>query len=387
MQVKQFHDEKKAPRGQGRWKLITLLNDFIRWYLCGLAIARRNIMLSPVILKFMCAPHVHVPPPTSQPKLRRTPLRFTLLAATLLCVVTVASTARAQQDFSNVQIKATKVAGTVYMLEGSGGNIGVSVGEDGIVLVDDQFAPLAPKIKAALKAITDKPIKFVLNTHFHGDHTGGNSQFGTEATIIAHENVRKRLQAGGKVGDNMVPPVLKEALPVVTFNDRATVHLNGEDIRAIHFPNGHTDGDSVIFFPKSNVVHMGDDFVTYGFPFVDVRNGGTIRGMIAGVEKVLTMVPEDVKIIPGHGPISTPADVRKFVDMLKDTRALVAKAAADGKTADQMKTDHVLSKYEDFGKGFIKTDAWIDLLLADIQQQPNGTLPYQAHGHADERTK
>src|SRR5215831_13383424 len=144
---------------------------------------------------------------------------------TLLCAVS----AFAQQDFSKVQIKATKVAGNVYMLEGSGGNIGVSVGEDGIVIVDDQFAPLAPKIKAALKELTDKPLRFVLNTHFHGDHTGGNAQFGSEAVIIAHDNVRKRLEEGGTVGGNSVPPVSKEALPVITFNDRASVHLNGED--------------------------------------------------------------------------------------------------------------------------------------------------------------
>jgi cyclase len=324
---------------------------------------------------------------TAQTMFKWSLVRLKMPIVAIVLFLTFLGLARAQQDFSNVEIKVTKVVGGVYMLEGSGGNIGVSVGEDGIVIVDDQFAPLAPKIKAALKGITDKPIKFVLNTHFHGDHTGGNVQFGTEATIIAHDNVRKRLQEGGAVGGNSVQPAPKEALPVITFNDRATVHLNGEDIRAIHFPNGHTDGDSVIFFPKSNVVHMGDDFVTYGFPFVDVQNGGSISGMIAGVEKVLTMVPEDVKIIPGHGPISTPADVRKFVDMLKDTRALVAKAAADGKTAEQMKSQHVLSKYEDLGKGFIKTDAWIDLLLADIQQKANGTLPYQAHGHADEHPK
>lgn len=305
----------------------------------------------------------------------------------MLALYGVVTVAQAQQDFSKVQIKATKVAGGVYMLEGSGGNIGVSVGEDGIVIVDDQFAPLAPKIKAALKEITDKPVRFVLNTHFHGDHTGGNAQFGDEATIIAHENVRKRLQEGGTVLGNSVAPVPKEALPIVTFNDRATVHLNGEDIRAIHFPNGHTDGDSVIFFPKSNVVHMGDDFVTYGFPFVDVKNGGSVSGMIAGVEKVLTMVPSDVKVIPGHGPLSSPADVRKFVDMLKETRTLVAKAAADGKTSEQMKSDHLLAKYEDLGKGFIKTDAWIDLLLADIQKNPGAAPGYQAHGHADEPSK
>src|SRR5439155_4930840 len=213
----------------------------------------------------------------------------------------------ARQDFSKVQIKATKVAGSVFMLEGSGGNIGVSIGEDGIVLVDDQFAPLAVKIKEALRKITDKPLRFVLNTHFHGDHSGGNAEFSKEATIIAHENVRKRLAQGTTVAGGEVKPAANEALPVITFHDRATVHLNGEAILAIHFPHGHTDGDSVIFFPKSNVVHMGDDFVTYGFPFVDVHNGGSVSGMIAGCEKVLGMTSPDVKFIPGHGPISTPA--------------------------------------------------------------------------------
>ncbi len=173
----------------------------------------------------------------------------------------------------------------------------------------------------------------------------------------------------------------------MTFNDRATVHVNGEDIRAIHFPNGHTDGDAVIFFPQANVVHMGDDFVTYGFPFVDVGSGGSVSGMIAGVEKVLTMVPQDVKIIPGHGPLSGVADVRKFVDMLKDTRSLVSKALAEGKTADQMKGEHLLAKYEALGKGFIKTDAWIDLLVADVEKNPAAAPGYQAHGHADEHGK
>ncbi len=288
------------------------------------------------------------------------------------------------QDFSKVQIKVTKVAGTVYMLEGSGGNIGVSIGEDGIVMVDDQFAPLAPKIKGALKSITDKPIRFVLNTHYHGDHVGGNATFGAAAPIIAQENVRTRLAAGGSAPGG-APPAPKEMLPVITFNDRATVHLNGEDIRALYFPSGHTDGDSVIFFPRSNVVHMGDDFVTYGFPFVDVRAGGSVSGMIAGVDKVLGMVPADVKIIPGHGPISTPADVRAYLDMLRDTRALVAAAVRDGKTPAQMKEAHILAKYESLGKGFIKTDGWIDVLYADVTQKKEGSLHYENHGHADER--
>jgi cyclase len=276
----------------------------------------------------------------------------------------------AQQEFSKVQIKATKVAGSVYMLEGSGGNIGVSVGDDGIVIVDDQFAPLAGKIREALKTISDKPLRFVLNTHFHGDHSGGNVEFGKEATILAHENVRKRLEQGTSVVGREVKPAPREALPIITFNERATLHLNGEDIRAIHFPRGHTDGDSVIFFPKSNVVHMGDDFVTYGFPFVDVHNGGSVSGMIAGCEKVLGMTSAETKFIPGHGPISTSADLKKFVDMLKQTRGLVADALAKGKTVAEMKQDHLLAKFDDFGKGFIKADEWIEVLHADLQLKP-----------------
>lgn len=281
----------------------------------------------------------------------------------------VAGVVLAQQDFSKVEIKVTKVSGNVYMLEGSGGNIGACVGSDGILLVDDQFAPLAPKIKAALKQLSDKPIRYLVNIHFHGDHAGGNAEFSAEATIVAHENVRKRLQEGGTVGGSAVQPAAKEALPVITFNDRATVHINGEDVRAIHFPHGHTDGDSVIFFPQSNVLHMGDDFVTYGFPFVDTKSGGSVSGMIAGVEKALALAPADVKIIPGHGPLSTVADARKFVDMLKETRGLVADAVKQGKTRDRMKQDHLLAKYEQLGKGFIKTDGWIDVLCADVTQQ------------------
>jgi glyoxylase-like metal-dependent hydrolase (beta-lactamase superfamily II) len=291
-------------------------------------------------------------------------IRNALVCTTALCIFV--SVATAQQDFSKVEIKATKVAGNVYMLEGSGGNIGVCAGEDGFVIVDDQYAPLANKIKEALKGISDKPLKFVINTHFHGDHTGGNAEFGTEATIIAHENVRKRLQEGGPPPGG-AKPAAKEALPVITFDDKTTVHINGEDIRAVHFPHGHTDGDSVIFFPNANVVHMGDDFVTYGFPFVDVKSGGSISGMIAGDEKVLGMLQPDAKIIPGHGPLSTPADLRKFIDMLKDTRAIVAEGIKQGKTVQQMKDEHVLAKYDSLGKGFIKTDAWIDTLFNDVK--------------------
>jgi cyclase len=230
----------------------------------------------------------------------------------LWCLIVLVGVAAAQQDFSKVQIKVTKVAGSVYMLEGAGGNIGVSVGEDGIVIVDDQFAPLAEKIQAALRQITDKPVRFVINTHWHFDHTGGNAYFQKQGPIIAQENVRERLKKGANLLGMDIKPAPKEALPIITFNDRATVHLNGEDIRAIHFPHGHTDGDAVIFFPQSNVVHMGDDFVTYGFPFIDLASGGSARGMIAAVEKVMATVAADAKVIPGHGPLSNVADLKPF---------------------------------------------------------------------------
>src|SRR6266436_4846656 len=304
----------------------------------------------------------------------------------LLLTLSLTFAALAQQtDYSKVEIKVQKVAGTVYMLVGAGGNIGASVGDDGIVIVDDQFAPLAPKIQAALKGITDKPVRFIINTHYHGDHTGGNADFSKLGTIIAQENVRKRLAEGSTTRFGTTPPAPKAALPIITFNDRAAVHLNGEDIRAIHFPAGHTDGDSVIFFTQSNVIHMGDDFVTYGFPFVDVDNGGSVTGMIEGVEKVLATAPPDAKYIPGHGPLSTADDVRKFVQMLKDTRALVADAVKKGKTADQMKKDKLMAKYdEQYGKGFLKADEWIETLYADVTAN-KVAAPYHNHGHSDEK--
>jgi cyclase len=314
----------------------------------------------------------------------KSPMRFGVVLFAAL--VFLASSQAQERDFSKVEIKAEKVADGIYMLIGSGGNIGVSVGEDGIVIVDDQFAPLAPKIQAALKGISDKPVRFVLNTHYHFDHTGGNQEFGKLGTIIAHDNVRKRLAQGSTVKRFNVttPPAPKDALPVITFDQSATVHLNGEDIRAIHFPNGHTDGDSVIFFPKANVVHMGDDFVTYGFPFVDIDGGGSVSGMIAGVEKVLSMVPADAKFIPGHGPLSTADDVRKFLAMMKDTRAIVADAVRKKITPEQMKQQKILAKYEEqYGKGFLKADDWIDILYADVTQKKSGTH-YHNHGHAEE---
>lgn len=297
------------------------------------------------------------------------------LAAATAVVIFLYSVASAQDtDFSKVQIKVTKVAGNVYMLEGEGGNIGASVGEDGIVIVDDQFAPLAEKIKAALKGVTDKPVRFVINTHFHGDHTGGNAIFQKDAPVIAQDNVRKRLEDRGKsgnVGPGNSPTSYKDALPIITFDHDVTVHLNGEDIRALHFPSGHTDGDSIIFFAKSNVVHMGDDFVTYGFPFIDLSSGGSVEGMISAVEDVISKLPADVKVIPGHGPISNVDDMKKFVAMLKDTRATIEKAMSQGKTLDQMKRDKILEPWSKWSGDFINTDGFTKTLYEDLSGKKN----------------
>jgi len=297
------------------------------------------------------------------------PLALTVLLACL-------SVAQ-NQDFSKVQMKVTKVAGNVYMLEGAGGNIGASVGDDGIVIVDDQYAPMADKIKAALKDITDKPVRFVINTHYHEDHTGGNAIFQQTVPIIAQDNVRKRLQEGGTAGNFgavsfEAKPQPKEALPIITFDHDVTVHLNGEDIRALHFPHGHTDGDSVIFFPKSNVVHMGDDFVTYGFPFVDLGGGGSVKGMTAALEEIIPKLPTDVKIIPGHGPVSNLDDVRRFVAMLKDTTAVVEKGIQQGKSLDQLKQENVLAPWQKWSGDFISTEQWLVTLYNDLTGKKTG---------------
>jgi cyclase len=290
-----------------------------------------------------------------------------LLLPVLAVLAFAAIVVTQQQDFSKVEIKTTKVSGNVYMLEGSGGNIAASVGDDGIVIVDDEFAPLADKIQAALKKISDKPVKFLINTHYHGDHTGGNVPFaGFGSTIIAQDNVRRRLESGGVVGTGgagtPVAPAPKAALPVVTFAQDVTVHFNGEDIHAMHYPAGHTDGDSIIFFPKNNVVHMGDDFVRYGFPFIDVSGGGSAQGMIAACEKAATQLPADVKVIPGHGAVSNLDDVREFVKMLKETSAAVDKAVKAKKTVAQMKQEKILEPWKKWSGDFINSDAFIETL-------------------------
>jgi cyclase len=276
-------------------------------------------------------------------------------------LVTTAILARAQQDFSTVEIKTIHVAGNIYMLTGSGGNIGVSAGPDGLLLVDDQFAPLAGKIAAAVKELSPGKIKFVLNTHHHGDHTGGNTYFGQQAPIIAQTNVRKRL--GGQPGDS------KPELPVVTFDDSLSIWFNGEEIKLLHVPPAHTDNDTIIYFTGANVVHFGDTFFSGRFPNIDLNGGGDVRGYIRNVEQALRKVPADAKLIPGHGPLSTAKELKEFHEMLVETSGIVEKAIAAGKTLDQIKSEGLPDKWKSWSVPSITTDRWLEILYGGLKQK------------------
>jgi glyoxylase-like metal-dependent hydrolase (beta-lactamase superfamily II) len=274
-----------------------------------------------------------------------------------------------QQDFAKVEVKATKVAGNVYVLTGSGGNIGATVGDDGVALIDDQFAPLAPKIQAALRQLSPRPVRFVINTHWHGDHTGGNPVFAETATIMAHLNVRKRLLTGGKTPFVEFPPVTGKALPVVTFEQGLSLWWNGEEIRALHPGIGHTDGDSVIWFTRSNVVHMGDDYFAGMFPFVDLANGGSVTKLIESVDVILGQIPAEAKVIPGHGPVTGVAELRGYRGMLDGVVAAVRKGLASGKTVEQMQKEKVLAPWEDWGKGFVNADTFLAVVAEDLSKK------------------
>jgi len=243
------------------------------------------------------------------------------------------------QNFDTINIKTTKVAGSVYMLEGSGGNIGVLIGNDGVILIDDQFAPLSEKIKKAIAAISDKPIKFIINTHFHGDHSDGNKIFGSEGSIIvAHENVRKRLSTDYlfEAFKQEQKAMSYEGLPKITFAESLTFNMNGETVQVIHIKNAHTDGDAAIYFKESNVLHTGDAFVRYGLPFIDDGGGGTIDGMIKGADQMLKMINDETKIIPGHGQISNKKDLLDYKNKLQTIRNRIADGIKAGKTVDQI---------------------------------------------------
>jgi glyoxylase-like metal-dependent hydrolase (beta-lactamase superfamily II) len=239
---------------------------------------------------------------------------------------------------NEVVIKTDKLSDNVYMLTGQGGNIGISVGEDGVFVIDDQFAPLTPKILEAIRKLSNKPIVYVVNTHFHGDHTGGNANMQKEgAKIIAHDNVRKRLVEGGKDG-----------LPVITFNDKLSVYVNGEHVMVFHVDNAHTDGDAMLYFTESNVLHTGDNYFHKRYPYIDVNSGGSIDGYINAVQRALMLIDDETKIIPGHGSISNKAEYSSFLVMLKELRANVQAEIDKGKTEEEVVANTaVTKKYDD----------------------------------------
>ncbi len=262
----------------------------------------------------------------------------------------------------DVTIRTTKVNGNVYMLQGRGGNIGAVVGPEGILIVDDDYRDVAPKIAAALKELGSEKPRFVLNTHWHGDHTQGNEFFGKDSTIVAHINVRKRLLAPPVVFGRTTPPYPAFALPIVTYSESMSIHLNGESIRLVHYPNGHTDGDSIVFFENAKVIHFGDTYFAGRFPFVDLASGGSVQGLINNVGSLIARIPADAKLIPGHGPVSTLDDLKGYHSILVETSRIVQDAMRAGRSLDDIKKAGFPEKFKEAGSGFIKTDQWIETI-------------------------
>jgi glyoxylase-like metal-dependent hydrolase (beta-lactamase superfamily II) len=288
-----------------------------------------------------------------------------LLSMAVLCALAASQSLAHGDDthFSNrqdIQVKTQKVSGNVYMLQGRGGNIGALVGMEGIMIVDDDYKVVSEKLRAALKELGSATPKFILNTHWHGDHTEGNQFFGKDSIIVAHINVRRRLMDPPTIFGEKVAPYPSFALPVVTYTQSVRLHLNGEEVRAVHYPNGHTDGDTVVFFVNANVVHLGDDFFTGRFPFVDLDSGGSVQGLITNLGQLINEIPADAKLIPGHGPLSTLDDLKVFRQTLVDTSNIVQQAMKQNRSLEEIKKAGLPEKYKDWGSGFIKTDQWIE---------------------------
>ncbi len=298
-------------------------------------------------------------------------------AARALMVLTlsaVSASAVLAQNWEEVQIETTQLAPGIYMMMGRGGNLGVSVGEDGIFIVDDQYAPLTDKIVAAIREISDGPIRFVINTHWHGDHTGGNENLGgAGALVVAHDNVYKRMSVDQFMeawGGRTVAAAPEGALPVVTFSESVTFHLNGEAIHAFHVEHAHTDGDAIIEFPDANVVHMGDTFFNGIYPFIDLDTGGSIEGLITAAEAVLGMVDDETAIIAGHGSLGDKRDLQAYRDMLVGLRANVAELIAQGKDEAAVVAAKPTAEWDDeWADGWIQPDALAATVYKDLSRK------------------
>jgi cyclase len=290
----------------------------------------------------------------------------------LCAALALAPAVRAQQDYSKVEVRSEPVAGSVHMLTGAGGNLAVSIGEDAAFLVDDQFAPLSARIKAAIAKISQKPVRFVLNTHWHGDHTGGNESFGRAGSVIvAHENVRRRMSEDqfSEFSKTTIPKSPKAALPVVTFTSDVVFHLNGDEIHAFHVPAAHTDGDTVVHFRRADVMHLGDVFFNKLYPFIDTGSGGSVSGTIAALDKVLAIATDATRIIPGHGPMATRADLQAYRQMLATVSARVQAQVRDGKTMQEAMAAKPTAEFDDvWGKGFLKPEQFVAMVFDDLKR-------------------
>lgn len=272
----------------------------------------------------------------------------------------------AHQHFASVNISSEKVANNLYMLQGEGGNIAVLIGDDGVLMVDDQFAELTDKIRKEISKYSDGPIKYMVNTHWHYDHTGGNNNLGEQGVaIVAHDNVRSRLAAGGfiKAFNATIPPAPKAALPVITFADGLTFHWNQETISVEHVAPAHTDGDAVIYFKNANVVHTGDLYFNSFYPFVDASSKGSLPGMIEGVNRVLAKIDDKTLVIPGHGALSNKAELAEYRDMLVVLHGRLSALKTQGKTVQEIIAAKPTAEFDaKWGDGLIPVDQWLGLI-------------------------
>lgn len=296
-------------------------------------------------------------------------LAFRAPAAALLAATLAIPAAAQGTAFDTVQVRTEKITDRLYVRFGAGGNIGLSVGDDGAVIVDDQFAPLSEKITRAVAAVSSRPLRFVVNTHWHGDHTGGNANFGRAgAVIVAQENVRKRMGSEQVRGNNRTPPSPREALPVITFNRELSLHLNGDSVQVLYVPNAHTDGDALIHYVRSNAIHMGDTFFAGRFPFIDRASGGTVDGIVEAADRALAIARSDTRIIPGHGPISSVADLREYRRVVALVRDRVKALVQQGKTLTEVAAARPLEGIAaSWGSGFINADVFLDTVYGDLK--------------------
>ncbi|MEN1728529.1 MAG: MBL fold metallo-hydrolase [Pseudomonadota bacterium] len=307
-------------------------------------------------------------------------MKIRMMLAVLASAVSLSASLSAQ-DMADIEIGTVEVRESVYMLTGRGGNIGLVVTDDGAFMVDDQFAPLTDKILATVEAVTDQPVKFVLNTHWHFDHVGGNENLaGQGSMVVAHDNVRKRMAAEhvSEFFGNTTPPSPDAALPVITFNDEVTFHMGDHTVHAFHTPHAHTDGDAIVHLPEANVIHAGD-VIFYGlYPFVDGESGGSLPGLIASLDRIAEHVDEETIIIPGHGPLMEQRQLGQYRDMLATVHERLRSRIDAGESLETILAADITAEYDPFwGNGFIPPARWVELLYSNMTRESVGAHPHE----------